>query len=116
MNFYLPSSKYSSIYVCPQLCPTYPPVVIVPRKISDDVLRKSAAFRQHGRFPILCYFYSDKKVINYETAFYRHVDTCQKPCQFQEVAVSLLKSNLSFADLSQLDKTSCPRRVDNKFR
>ena len=86
--------KYSSIYVCPQLCPTYPPVVIVPRKISDDVLRKSAAFRQHGRFPILCYFHSDKKVINYETAvgaiLQARSNLSKHACQFEEVAASLL--------------------------
>ncbi|CAB3998157.1 Hypothetical predicted protein, partial [Paramuricea clavata] len=53
--------RLSSVNNDYKLCHTYPPVVIVPRKISDDVLKKSAAFRQHGRFPVLCYFHSAKK-------------------------------------------------------
>ncbi|XP_046864897.1 myotubularin-related protein 9-like [Xenia sp. Carnegie-2017] len=43
-----------------QVCNTYPSMVIVPRKISDDILKKSASFRQHGRFPVLCYFFKTK--------------------------------------------------------
>lgn len=45
-----------------EVCNTYPSMVIVPRKISDDVLKKSASFRQHGRFPVLCYFFKTKMV------------------------------------------------------
>uniref|UniRef100_A0A8C4QHW5 Myotubularin-related protein 9 n=1 Tax=Eptatretus burgeri TaxID=7764 RepID=A0A8C4QHW5_EPTBU len=37
------------------LCPTYPAVIMVPDTIEDDVLQKSAAFRQLGRFPVLSY-------------------------------------------------------------
>ncbi|XP_056446479.1 myotubularin-related protein 9 isoform X1 [Gadus chalcogrammus] len=37
------------------VCPSYPPTVLVPKAISDDVLLKVARFRQAGRFPVLCY-------------------------------------------------------------
>ncbi|KAM6973277.1 myotubularin-related protein 9 [Aplochiton taeniatus] len=39
------------------VCPSYPPVVIVPSAIDDDTLKKSARFRQGGRFPVLCYYH-----------------------------------------------------------
>lgn len=39
------------------VCPTYPPAVIVPKSIDDDMLKKVAKFRQGGRFPVLCYYH-----------------------------------------------------------
>ena len=39
------------------VCPTYPPAVIVPKEITDDILVKVAKFRQGGRFPVLCYYH-----------------------------------------------------------
>lgn len=39
------------------VCPTYPPAVIVPKDINDDMLLKVAKFRQGGRFPVLCYYH-----------------------------------------------------------
>ncbi|XP_068608382.1 myotubularin-related protein 9 [Brachionichthys hirsutus] len=39
------------------VCPSYPPAVIIPKDIDDDVLKKSAKFRQGGRFPVLCYYH-----------------------------------------------------------
>lgn len=39
------------------VCPSYPPIVIVPKSIDDESLRKVAAFRQGGRFPVLSYFH-----------------------------------------------------------
>uniref|UniRef100_A0A8C5LWZ5 Myotubularin phosphatase domain-containing protein n=1 Tax=Leptobrachium leishanense TaxID=445787 RepID=A0A8C5LWZ5_9ANUR len=41
-----------------KVCPTYPAKVIVPLSCSDDILRKAAAFRQGGRFPILSYYHT----------------------------------------------------------
>ena len=41
--------------------------------------------------------------------FYRLIPTCQ------QVATSLLKSGLSFADLLQLVQTTCIEPVDNRF-
>ena len=37
------------------VCPSYPPTVLVPKAISDEVLLKVARFRQAGRFPVVCY-------------------------------------------------------------
>ncbi|XP_039642392.1 myotubularin-related protein 9-like isoform X7 [Perca fluviatilis] len=39
------------------VCPSYPPAVIVPKNIDDDMLEKVAKFRQGGRFPVLCYYH-----------------------------------------------------------
>lgn len=39
------------------VCQSYPPVVIVPKSIDDESLRKVAAFRQGGRFPVLSYYH-----------------------------------------------------------
>lgn len=39
------------------VCPSYPPVVIVPKGIDDETLKKVAKFRQGGRFPVLCYYH-----------------------------------------------------------
>ncbi|KAM4042307.1 myotubularin-related protein 9 [Anomaloglossus baeobatrachus] len=39
------------------ICQSYPPVVIVPKSIDDESLRKVATFRQGGRFPVLSYYH-----------------------------------------------------------
>ncbi|KAK0182813.1 hypothetical protein PV327_000910 [Microctonus hyperodae] len=38
-----------------KICNSYPSTLIVPRLIDDQVIISSAAFRDGGRFPILCY-------------------------------------------------------------
>ncbi|KAM8953861.1 myotubularin-related protein 9 [Pelodytes ibericus] len=39
------------------ICPSYPPVVTVPKSIDDEALRKVGQFRHGGRFPVLSYFH-----------------------------------------------------------
>lgn len=39
------------------VCQSYPQVVTVPKSIDDESLRKVAAFRQGGRFPVLSYYH-----------------------------------------------------------
>ncbi|CAH2245626.1 myotubularin-related 9 [Pelobates cultripes] len=39
------------------VCPSYPSVVVVPKSIDDESLRKVSQFRQGGRFPVLSYFH-----------------------------------------------------------
>ncbi|XP_014113141.1 PREDICTED: myotubularin-related protein 9 isoform X2 [Pseudopodoces humilis] len=39
------------------VCPSYPPVAIVPKSIDDEALRKVALFRYGGRFPVLSYYH-----------------------------------------------------------
>ncbi|XP_056651257.1 myotubularin-related protein 9-like isoform X1 [Monodelphis domestica] len=41
-----------------QVCASYPPALVVPRGIGDEVLARSAHFRQGGRFPVLSYYHS----------------------------------------------------------
>ncbi|XP_068195595.1 myotubularin-related protein 9-like isoform X2 [Antennarius striatus] len=51
------SWRLSSVNRDYSVCPSYPQTVIVPKNIDDDVLKKSAKFRQGGRFPVLCYYH-----------------------------------------------------------
>ncbi|KAJ6654324.1 hypothetical protein lerEdw1_007246 [Lerista edwardsae] len=39
------------------LCPSYPPLVIVPAAVEDPALAKSARFRHGRRFPVLSYYH-----------------------------------------------------------
>ncbi|XP_044146704.1 myotubularin-related protein 9 [Bufo gargarizans] len=39
------------------VCQSYPPVLIVPKTMDDESLRKVAAFRQGGRFPVQSYYH-----------------------------------------------------------
>ena len=47
-----------------QVCATYGARVIVPAAVTDECLRASAAFREGGRFPVLCYLHTDTKVVH----------------------------------------------------
>ena len=38
------------------LCPTYPGTLFVPDSISDDIIRKAAAFRSKSRLPVLSWY------------------------------------------------------------
>uniref|UniRef100_A0A8C6TU68 Zgc:154055 n=1 Tax=Neogobius melanostomus TaxID=47308 RepID=A0A8C6TU68_9GOBI len=39
------------------ICPSYPPLLVVPKDIDDESLKKVSKFRQGGRFPVLCYYH-----------------------------------------------------------
>ncbi|KAJ1963861.1 phosphatidylinositol-3-phosphatase ymr1 [Dipsacomyces acuminosporus] len=43
-----------------KLCPTYPPVLVVPSKISDTTLTYAARYRSKCRLPVLCYLHPNK--------------------------------------------------------
>ncbi|KAJ7395891.1 Myotubularin-related protein 9 [Pitangus sulphuratus] len=45
------------------VCPSYPPVVIVPKCITDEELRKVATFRHGNRFPVLSYYHKKNGMI-----------------------------------------------------
>ncbi|NWR87759.1 MTMR9 protein, partial [Furnarius figulus] len=45
------------------VCPSYPPVVIVPKCINDEELRKVALFRHGSRFPVLSYYHRKNGMI-----------------------------------------------------
>ncbi|KAG8143005.1 hypothetical protein E2320_000306 [Naja naja] len=49
--------RLSSINVDFGVCPSYPPLVIVPARLDDEALQKSARFRQGRRFPVLSYYH-----------------------------------------------------------
>ncbi|MEQ2216789.1 Myotubularin- protein 9 [Xenoophorus captivus] len=45
------------------VCPSYPPLVAVPKNIDDDTLKKVAAFRHGGRFPVLSYYHKKNGMV-----------------------------------------------------
>ncbi|NXM72718.1 MTMR9 protein, partial [Serilophus lunatus] len=45
------------------VCASYPPVVIVPKSINDDELRKVAQFRHGNRFPVLSYYHKKNGMV-----------------------------------------------------
>ncbi|XP_008578088.1 PREDICTED: myotubularin-related protein 9 [Galeopterus variegatus] len=45
------------------VCPSYPPIVTVPKSIDDEALRKVAAFRHGGRFPVLSYYHKKNGMV-----------------------------------------------------
>ncbi|NXH10381.1 MTMR9 protein, partial [Bucco capensis] len=49
--------RLSSINKEFSVCPSYPAVVIVPKSIDDEALRKVAQFRHGSRFPVLSYYH-----------------------------------------------------------
>lgn len=59
LSVFLQQKKWrlSSVNRDYSVCPSYPPAVIVPNSIDDDILKKAAKFRQGGRFPVLCYYH-----------------------------------------------------------
>jgi len=46
-----------------KVCNTYPPQLIVPSNITDQMILKSADFREGGRFPVLSYIHSNNTVL-----------------------------------------------------
>lgn len=57
----------SDSYVCNrrrsfiQVCESYSERLVVPKSITDEQLKRSAGFRNHGRFPLLCYLHKASK-------------------------------------------------------
>lgn len=49
--------RLSSVNGDYSVCPSYPPLLIVPKDIDDESLKKVSKFRQGGRFPVLCYYH-----------------------------------------------------------
>lgn len=51
-------------FVCDffQVCETYPRDLYVPVTASKPIIVGSSKFRSKGRFPVLTYFYQEKKV------------------------------------------------------
>ncbi|EDR28751.1 hypothetical protein, conserved [Entamoeba dispar SAW760] len=56
--YYNPNSKYFRVYKNDdyELCDTYPKNLLVPVKITDDIIKKCAEFRSKRRIPICTYF------------------------------------------------------------
>lgn len=46
-----------------QICPSYPPVLVVPKSVDDETVMLSAGFRHGGRFPVLSYVHSSQETV-----------------------------------------------------
>lgn len=51
------------------VCPSYPPLVAVPKDTDDDSLRKIANFRHSGRFPVLSYYHRKNGMVSSHHSF-----------------------------------------------
>ncbi|XP_054239579.1 myotubularin-related protein 9 [Indicator indicator] len=45
------------------VCPSYPPLVVVPKSVDDEALRKVALFRHGSRFPVLSYYHKKNGMV-----------------------------------------------------
>lgn len=52
--------KISDVNAKHEVTGTYPSYVITPAAATEEMIKKSAHFRQGGRFPILCYLHNNK--------------------------------------------------------
>lgn len=60
------------------VCPSYPPLVAVPKDVDDDTLRKAATFRHSGRFPVLSYYHKKNGMVSTsEKEFIRFCFCCK---------------------------------------
>lgn len=57
MYLFFYKANFSSI----QVCESYSERLVVPKSVTDDYLKRSAIFRSHGRFPVLCYLHKSSK-------------------------------------------------------
>lgn len=48
------------------VCPSYPPLLTVPKDIDDESLCKAASFRHGGRFPVLSYYHKKNGMVRKE--------------------------------------------------
>uniref|UniRef100_A4IHQ8 Myotubularin-related protein 9 n=1 Tax=Xenopus tropicalis TaxID=8364 RepID=A4IHQ8_XENTR len=55
--------RLSSVNRDYSVCLSYPQLVTVPKSIDDDSLRKVAAFRHAGRFPVLSYYHKKNGMV-----------------------------------------------------
>lgn len=82
------------------LCPTYPPLLIIPSSISDDEVQQAAAFRSRGRFPVMSW---------------RHPENGAVLARSSQPLIGLMLSNRSNADEKLVEalcvpSTSCEER------
>lgn len=46
------------------VCSSYPSLLVVPKDVDDDTLRKVATFRHGGRFPVLSYYHRKNGMVS----------------------------------------------------
>ncbi|XP_074977374.1 myotubularin-related protein 9-like isoform X2 [Caretta caretta] len=69
------------------ICSSYPPAVIVPATVDDNILKKAARFRQGGRFPVLSYYHKKNRTVMLRSS-QPLIGPNRKRCQEDEVLLS----------------------------
>ncbi|XP_043388292.1 myotubularin-related protein 9-like isoform X4 [Chelonia mydas] len=69
------------------ICSSYPPAVIVPATVDDNILKKAARFRQGGRFPVLSYYHKKNGTVMLRSS-QPLIGPNRKRCQEDEVLLS----------------------------
>ncbi|XP_038233899.1 myotubularin-related protein 9-like isoform X4 [Dermochelys coriacea] len=69
------------------ICSSYPPAVIVPATVNDNVLKKAARFRQGGRFPVLSYYHKKNGTVMLRSS-QPLIGPNRKRCQEDEALLS----------------------------
>lgn len=64
------------------VCPSYPPLVAVPKHIEDDILKKVATFRHGGRFPVLSYYHKKNGMASAQKSLSVHQYLCSLSRQY----------------------------------
>ncbi|XP_040856069.1 myotubularin isoform X3 [Ochotona curzoniae] len=61
----LPNHQWRITFInkCYELCETYPALLVVPYRASDDDLRRVAAFRSRNRIPVLSWIHPENKMV-----------------------------------------------------
>ncbi|XP_027625173.1 myotubularin isoform X3 [Tupaia chinensis] len=61
----LPNHQWRITFInkCYELCDTYPALLVVPYRASDDDLRKVATFRSRNRIPVLSWIHPENKTV-----------------------------------------------------
>lgn len=69
------------------VCPSYPPLVAVPKDVDDDTLRKVATFRHGGRFPVLSYYHKKNGMVSTKKYIYILFKLCNG-CFYHKITLS----------------------------
>ncbi|KAJ6661222.1 hypothetical protein lerEdw1_015359 [Lerista edwardsae] len=65
------------------ICPSYPPIVTVPKSIDDESLWKVATFRHGGRFPVLSYYHKKNGMTMDDTLLEEGISQLQRDLECQ---------------------------------
>lgn len=93
-----------------KICETYPKYAIVPSVIKSELLKDIANFRSHARFPILSYFWRERKVYLWRGSQCRSGISGSR-CAADEFLLSLMHNPVLFSSISEMYTASEKHRA-----